>query len=106
MLRPHDEGRNLRVSPAGRRLAASAVGLGLAPGARADLPILIDPVLTYRGGTNDDAANAVARDAQGLVYVAGRTFASPTSGRDVLVSCIDFSFTPPAGAQAIDFMPF
>src|SRR5262249_40604734 len=40
------------------------------------LPLVIDPVLvfsTYLGGSGSDTANAVATDAAGNVYVAGRT---------------------------------
>ncbi|MGB7770181.1 MAG: SBBP repeat-containing protein [Verrucomicrobiia bacterium] len=50
------------------------------------LPLVIDPVLTYStyfGGNSSDAANAIALDTNGFIYIAGQTLSSqfyPTTG--------------------------
>ncbi|HEU4420819.1 MAG TPA: hypothetical protein VFT55_17910, partial [Planctomycetota bacterium] len=64
--------------------------------ARKDLPLVIDPVLTYHGGTGNEVAHGVARDAAGRVVVAGFTNSPPTAGgADVLVTCFDFTLPWP-----------
>ena len=61
-----------------------------------ELPLTIDPVITYLGGSANEHGFGVARDATGRVYVAGFTDSPPTAGlRDVFVSCFDFR-QPPA----------
>jgi hypothetical protein len=62
-------------------------------GARKDLPLVIDPVLSYHGGPGSEAAHGVARDPAGRIVVAGFTNSAPASGFDVLVSC--FACTGP-----------
>jgi hypothetical protein len=63
---------------------------------RADLPVVIDPVLTYHGGSGNEVAHGVARDAGGRVVVAGISDSPPTAGGlDVLVSCLDFTLPWP-----------
>lgn len=65
---------------------------------RPDLPVVIDPVLTFLGGSGDESGLGVAWSPSGQMLVAGSTTSAPSfGGRDVFVTCIDLT-APPAAA--------
>jgi len=66
-----------------------------------DLPLLVDPSLTYAtylGGSGEDAGLAVARDASGAVYLAGYTTSGIDAGGNLTN---DF----PSSSGAVGFLP-
>jgi hypothetical protein len=91
---PTADGEQLPVTVAVELLEDGCFRFRIAA-ARADLPVVIDPVLTYHGGGGDDNAHGVARDPSGRVVAAGLTTAPSAGGMDVLVSCFDFTLPWP-----------
>ncbi len=91
---PGPGGKHIPVPVVVERLDGTSFRFRAEP-PRADLPLVIDPVLVYHGGTGDDAATGVGRAPSGQILACGSTTSPPSGGgRDVFVSCFDFALPP------------
>ena len=102
------DGARLPVEVAFVRLDDDVVGFRVGS-YRADLPLTIDPTLTWNtflGGSGDDSGNGIAVDGSGNVYVAGYSTATWGSPVRAYTSSIDAFAAKLTSAGALTWNTF